>query len=443
MNNFLRMIGFVSLIYCSSVFADKFETLLQQVKQQSTEEITLEQARLARFKAQKHQQASLLAEAESQLQQVKAESLRLSTTIDNNEQQMALTEERLQRKTGDLGEVFGTARQVAGEFKAELDNSLTSAQFIGRQAFLDTLVQSRELPNASQLRKLWYLMLQEMVESGRSNQFEANVTQNDGSRSKQTIIRYGAYSAVGQAQYLGFHPETQSLTLLPTQPPSRYASTANAAVETDSQALRKIMIDPTRGQLLNLLSRKPGLGERLHQGGLVGYIILVLGAVGLVLGAIRYFYLQSELVNVNRQAKQLGDLKNNNALGRIALAYQKHQDKNLKEREIALEEAMLQEVPGIEKYSSLLKLFAAVAPLLGLLGTVIGMIITFQSITLFGTSDPKLMAGGISTALVTTVLGLSVSIPLLFAHTILAAKAKEILDLIEHQSVGLIARHGV
>ncbi len=126
-------------------------------------------------------------------------------------------------------------------------------------------------------------------------------------------------------------------------------------------------------------------------------------------------------------------------MGRIALVYREYQDKPLNEREIALQEAMIKEAPAVEHYNGLIKLLAAVTPLLGLLGTVIGMIITFQTITLFGTSDPKLMAGGISTALVTTVLGLSMAIPLLFAHTFIVAKSRRILDIIEHQSVGLIS----
>ncbi|MCB1755918.1 MAG: MotA/TolQ/ExbB proton channel family protein, partial [Gammaproteobacteria bacterium] len=180
--------------------------------------------------------------------------------------------------------------------------------------------------------------------------------------------------------------------------------------------------------------------ERIRQGGIVGYIILGLGALGLLLAVLRYFYLMAVSSRITRQARDLSKLSGKNPLGRIGMVYHAKRDASIQDREIALEEAMLKEVPVIERYNGFIKLLAAVAPLLGLLGTVIGMIITFQTITLFGTSDPKLMAGGISTALVTTVLGLSVAIPLLFAHTFLSSKSKRIVEFVEQQSVGLLAR---
>jgi len=86
-----------------------------------------------------------------------------------------------------------------------------------------------------------------------------------------------------------------------------------------------------------------------------------------------------------------------------------------------------------------LKIIAVVAPLLGLLGTVTGMIITFQAITLFGTGDPKLMAGGISTALVTTVQGLCVAIPTVLLHTLVASRARRLNQILEEQAAGMVA----
>ena len=202
----------------------------------------------------------------------------------------------------------------------------------------------------------------------------------------------------------------------------------------------KMMIDPTRGQLLSILTRKPDLVERIRQGGVIGYTIIGLGIAGLLLAVIRYGYLIVLQRRVKKQAADLGNLSVRNPLGRIAMVYQNARDKSREDRDVLWEEAVLKEVPRVEKYNALIKLLAAVSPLLGLLGTVTGMIITFQSITLFGTGDPKLMAGGISTALVTTVLGLCVAIPLLFGYTFIAAKSKNIIDVIEHQSIGLIAK---
>jgi biopolymer transport protein ExbB len=223
------------------------------------------------------------------------------------------------------------------------------------------------------------------------------------------------------------------------QPPKRYLVSADRIQKADS-GLVKVMIDPTRGQLLSMLDQRPDLGERLRQGGFIGYIILGLGCMGLLLCLVRYGYLTLILGRIRKQARNLDVLKKNNPLGRIGLVYQEIRQNPMEQREVIWEEAILKEIPRVEKYNTLIKLLAAVSPLLGLLGTVTGMIITFQSITLFGTSDPKLMAGGISTALITTVLGLSVAIPLLFAYTFIAAKSKTIIDVIEHQSIGLVAK---
>jgi len=201
-----------------------------------------------------------------------------------------------------------------------------------------------------------------------------------------------------------------------------------------------IMIDPSRGQLLSMLTLKPGLAERISQGGIIGYVTLVIGIAGLVLALVRYRHLTAEHKKINRQAQDLSTPNRDNPLGRIADVYISARAKSREEREVLFEEAILKEIPRMERFNGLIKLLAAVCPLLGLLGTVTGMIITFQTITLFGTSDPSLMAGGISTALVTTVLGLCMAIPLLFAHAFIASKSKSIIDVIEHESIGMIAR---
>ncbi|MBL4631516.1 MAG: MotA/TolQ/ExbB proton channel family protein [Paraglaciecola sp.] len=420
--------------------ASTFDDLLNAVKRQSEQELAVESERLGSFKSAHHEHEYLLKQAESQLAKLKSESKQLADSIDKNEKNLTDTEERLERKVGDLGELFGATRQAAGELKAEFANSLISAQIQHRSDFLEDLAQSRKLPEAAQLRELWFLMLQEMGETGKTRKFQTGVVQSDGTTKMTDVVRYGSYVAVADEKILQYLPETQSFVTLAQRPATRFSNTAKNS--SNKSGLHKIMIDPTRGQLLELLTRKKSLDEQIQQGGVVGYIIIALGVIGVILSIYRYHYLQRELTRVNRQAKKITDPTADNALGRIALVYQNTQEKSFREQEVALEEAMLREVPGIESYSGMLKLLAAVAPLLGLLGTVIGMIITFQSITLFGTSDPKLMAGGISTALVTTVLGLIVSIPLLFAHTLISAKAKQILDLIEHQSVGLIARRG-
>ena len=209
-----------------------------------------------------------------------------------------------------------------------------------------------------------------------------------------------------------------------------------------SDAVASLPVDPSRGTLLAQLQREPGLWDRVQQGGLVGWVILVLGAFGLLLAIWRMVYLTRVGRGVSAQMHDLSAPRADNPLGRIiGVLGPKPQLADLEPLELKLDEAILQETPPLEKGQGLLKLLSAVAPLLGLLGTVTGMIVTFQAITQGGGGDSRLMADGISQALVTTVLGLVVAIPLLFLHTLLASRSKGLIQLLEQQSAGLIALH--
>ena len=129
----------------------------------------------------------------------------------------------------------------------------------------------------------------------------------------------------------------------------------------------------------------------------------------------------------------------NNPLGRVMKVGNDNLDKDIETLELKLAEAIMSERPAIERGINVVKIISVVAPLAGLLGTVTGMIVTFQQITLFGTGDPKIMAGGISQALVTTVLGLVVAIPTTLAHSFLQSSARSVVDVLEEQATGIVA----
>lgn len=436
----MKKILLTLIILVSSIFASQeFDDLLKSVKQESVSDLQKNTQRAKLFQDINSDAKKILKITEKKVKEATQLSDSLSKKIDINEKKITQMQEELQRSVGDLGELFGVVRQISGEVKADFEDSIISVHYPKRDEFLQKLAKSKELANIEELEKLWYMMLQEMVESAKVSKFSADVIQKDGSHAKQDVIRIGSYGAVSKDDFLLYSPDTKALMQTQKQPSWRYLKTAqNFNEPTDGMV--KIMIDPTRGQLLSMLTKKPNLRERIHQGGIIGYIILALGTVGLLLALFRYIYLSFMMRNIKKQSYDLSNPKENNALGRIAIVYKKIVDKTQEQKEILLEEAIIKEIPLFERYNALIKLLAAVSPLLGLLGTVTGMIITFQSITLFGTSDPKLMAGGISTALMTTVMGLSVAIPLLFAYTFIVAKSKRIIDFIEHQSIGLIAR---
>ena len=209
-------------------------------------------------------------------------------------------------------------------------------------------------------------------------------------------------------------------------------------MEEDDSALVQVGIDPTRGVILGMLVKAPDVWERISQGGAVGYIILLLGGVGLIIVVSRMIDLLRVAKGVERQLADLARITDDNPLGRILGVAKDSDVDDMESFELLIDEAVAKEIPVLEKGQSLIKLLASVAPLLGLLGTVVGMIETFQSISLFGTGDPKLMAGGISQALVTTMLGLLVAIPLLFLHSLMLARSNAISQILDEQSAGLL-----
>lgn len=201
-----------------------------------------------------------------------------------------------------------------------------------------------------------------------------------------------------------------------------------------------MVVDPTRGSVLNLLIQVPDLVERIQQGRLVGYVIIAVAAIGLLIALERTFYL---LIVGRKIKKQIDSATPNpsNPLGRIMALYQETKDSEMSVFELKLEELVLRDTPKLQKGLQTLKILAVIAPLLGLLGTVTGLIETFQSLTLFGTGDPRLMAGGISQALVTTVLGLVTAIVLILFHSGLLSKSRGLIVFLEEQSAGIMALH--
>ena len=180
--------------------------------------------------------------------------------------------------------------------------------------------------------------------------------------------------------------------------------------------------------------------ERAAQGREVGAAIIAVGVIGILYAFYKLYSLFMLGRLVRKQAKSKTP-DENNPLGRVLKAGQENFSKDIDTLELKLAEAIMAERPSIERGIGAIKIISVIAPLAGLLGTVTGMIVTFQMITLYGTGDPKLMAGGISQALVTTVLGLLVAIPTTFLHSFTQSSAKGIIGILEEQSTGILAEH--
>lgn len=413
------------------------QRLLQNASAHVLAEAELEAARRALFSEDLAARQRFLDQAKAKLQEQQQLAERLKQRFDRNEKALLEQEEALRLRVGNLGEMFGVVRQVASDLQTTLNDSLTKVELPERRADLVKLSESRQLPDLAELEALWFTLQQEMTLNGQISSFRASVIDQQGQLVEQLVTRIGVFNAMTPNGYLAFDQDLGLLRELGRQP----ASVSLLANYLQGQgAVRPLALDPSRGALLNLTLDTPDWRERVQQGGTVGYIIIGLAIVGLLIALWRLVTLLEIQRKVNRQQSQPETPTDDNPLGRVLLSYQSlpaRVDHDVLEAK--MDEAVLRELPALERGQAIIKLFAGIAPLLGLLGTVTGMIATFQAITNFGTGDPKLMAAGISQALITTVLGLVAAIPLLLAYTWVASHSKRLIQLLDEQSAGILA----
>lgn len=420
--------------------ATDLDELLKEVQASQRASAQINKEREQRFMRNKAERQKLLDAARAELRPVEARVAKLRKEFTENERKITELKQTLAKRAGDLNQLTALVRQAAGDLRAVADNSMISAQYPQRTAFLDDLAQTESLPDIETLEGLWIDLQREMTETGKVVTFPGRVMAVDGTTVEQAVTRVGPFVAVSQGQFLNYLPLTFEFQVMPKQPDDGDAYAED--LETAKEGWWPMLIDPTRGSILALLEQQPSLFDRIKQGGGVGAVIIVMGILGLLFAAYKLVYLETVARGVKAQLANLGSPNANNPLGRVLAVYRgatAEKGLDVESLELQLDEAILKETPSLERGQSMLKLLAAVAPLMGLLGTVVGMIATFQAITLFGTGDPKLMAGGISQALVTTVLGLVAAIPLLFAHSVVAARSRGLVQVLDEQAAGLLA----
>ena len=415
------------------------DQLLKQVQDSAQQTSKTNQEREQRFLQNKSQQADLLAKAEAERAQVEGRVAGVKGRFDANQRQIAELKSQLGTRAGDYVQVYAAARQVAADARGVLAESYISAQFPKRLELLDGIAKGAALPSINQLEGMWVTLQQEMTEQGKSARFKAEVINPEGEKSTAEVLRVGAFMAFADGDYLAVPKGGGQLRALSRQPGGSARSLARKFAKSD-EASAAIIIDPTRGALLALQVDRPTFRERIDQGGWPGYVIIVVGLAGFVLAMYQMIY----LLRVDAQVRaQLADARNprlDNPLGRVLSVFKGDLEKHDPEvLELRLSEAVLKETPSIERAQPLIRLVIAAGPLLGLLGTVSGMIQTFQVITEAGSGDPKLMAGGISQAMIATVLGLGIAIPLLFINAVLASRSRSLVQILDEQSAGLLA----
>ena len=424
------------------------EALLSLVKEGKTREQSENADREKKFLSNKNKQASILAAEKRELVRQEKIADKLEADYKKNEETLRVKEEAYKKELGSLVELFGHLQSSAGEAAVQFGGSLTSAQFgVERVAFLNDLTgkmsETTELPTIREIEGLWYELQREMIASGQVVSFNTMVSDTDGTTSECNVVRVGLFNAVCNGKYLEYSATKGQYAFLPRQPAGRFTKTAKNIAASSSGEQVKFGIDPTGptgGSLLANLIQTPSLVERAQQGREVGYAIIAVGTIGIIIA----IYKLIELAGVARAVKNQASSKAadpRNPLGRVLKVGQDNFEKDIDTLELKLAEAIMAERPAIERWIGAVRIISVVAPLAGLLGTVTGMIVTFQMITLYGTGDPKLMAGGISQALVTTVLGLLVAIPTTLLHSFTASSARGIISALEEQSTGILAEH--
>jgi len=415
------------------------DLLVESVKNTASIRAKEDKERLTKFLSDKNRQQYLLNQMKVNLKNEEDRSVRLTNQYEANDSELSELEEQLTLKLGSFGELFGIVRQTAGESKGQFMLSLTNIEFPERVEFLGDLAErkSLDLPTTAELERLWYEILNELNQSGKVKSYNTDILSKSGELVNSDVLRIGVFNSVSNGNYLNLVSEQNLLEFLAKQPDGSIKRSAKRLQNKDV-SYREVYIDPTRGSLLSKLIDRAGWLQRINQGGFVGYVILIILALGLTMGVLQFQFLYRESKTIDAEL-ETGNFSNDSILGKLNRVFKSHTGDNPEELEAQLEDILAKASPPLDKNLSVIKLLAAVAPLLGLLGTVIGMIETFQAITLFGTGDPKLMAGGISQALVTTMLGLIAAVPLLFVHNLLDSRSRAISQIYEEQAIGFVA----
>ena len=452
---YLKIFLISLLIFSSYTFAQEadvdaptnLDKLLELVKEGKSKEQSENTKREAEFKAARDQQDQILKAEQRELARQERIADQLEEEFRKNQEKLRIAEEAYLKQLGSLNELFGHMQSITTDSRVTFESSLTAAEFgKDREKFLGDLTQkmgeSTELPTIEEIERVWYEIMREMKATGEVSRFTATVINVDGTQTECDVVRVGVYNAVCGNSYLEYVPTKGQYQFLARQPAGRYTSSAGRVSDADaSSGYVSFSVDPSGpsgGALLANLVQNPSLLERINQGGIIGYIILAIGGITLLYAIYKYVMLYMMGREVEAQLAS-STPNSNNPLGRVLKVGASHMQETIDRLELKLAEAIMAERPSIERGISFVKIVSVVAPLAGLLGTVTGMIVTFQQITLFGTGDPKIMAGGISQALVTTVLGLVVAIPTTLAHSFLQSSARSVVDVLEEQATGIVA----
>ena len=423
--------------------AASMDDLLNMIETGQARDSEEARQREARFAQARNEQQNLLNQARAERTRQENTSQRLEALFNENQQKIIDARAQLDERLGALKELFGVLQTVSGDAQGRFNTSLTNIQFPDREDFLvelgSKMAGASSLASIEEIEQLWFELQREVSESGKIVRFPQEITRADGEVQTTDVVRVGTFNIVFEDGYLRFTGEGNVAELQRQPEQGRFTNSTSDMVAATTGPVT-FGLDGTRGGILALLVESPTIQDRINQGGIVGYCIIGLGIFGLLIAFVRWIGLSSASRKVKAQLKS-DTASTDNPLGRVLAAYEANQNADTETIELKLSEAALKEMPDLTKGLLFIKVISVVAPLMGLLGTVTGMIKTFQVITLYGAGDPKMMAGGISQALMTTVLGLVVAIPMVLIHTLVSGQSRKIVNVLQSQSAGMVAAH--
>jgi biopolymer transport protein ExbB len=452
--NFHRLgLAVVSVVLAQVLAIDAFAAvkisdLDAQVRQMRDKESKLAQEREDRFRSELQKQEQLARNALARRNAAEARTNQLDQAYNANQARLDEMSALLKQHQGNLGELFGVTRQIAGDAANVLQQSMLTVQYPpekgqeDRAKFLVNMASAKSLPSIVELERMWFELQREMVENGKVVKFKTPVLKPDDTTEEMEVVRVGPFTAVSDGNYLGYVPSKKSLVLLERQLTGELQAAAEDLQDATDGGYHRAIVDPSRGALLARYVERPSFIERIQHGEAVGYVIVAVGVLGVLLALYQFFYLFVTRAAVKSQMSKLSNPSAGNPLGRLVLAFRGDKPAvNAEVAELRLSEAVLREVPKLERFQGFLRLAVAAGPLLGLVGTVIGMILTFHAITASGSSDPRLMADGIGQAMIATVLGLGIAIPLLFINSGLTRLSNGLTQILDEHSQQLLATY--
>ena len=406
----------------------------------------------ARIRTDRTRAEAEIGKAQAAIEKLNAELQVKSDRIAELSAGNAELDQALSQGQTELDELSGAVRVAAGNLNALLK---ASSYTVGRPERLERLkpiLDTGRFPGIDEMKTVADLFLEEMALNGGIDLRVTPFVSDTGETVESQVLSLGgftsAYRLAGVPGFLSYSQDANRLYALAASPSRTIRKTLDRYMDgkTDS-----VFIDISRGGALKQLTHKQSLADQIEKGGMLVWPILALGVFAVIIGIERVLFLGKVHSNTDKVMGRVNELAAlgawegcHNMVGKrkipvynVLRAGLNARKENRETLESILQESILKEMPKLERFLPMLNIMGAVAPLLGLLGTVTGMISTFHVITLYGTGDPRMMSGGISTALVTTMLGLAVAIPIMLLYTFLCRRVEHVIGDMEEKAVAL------